>query len=84
MPKISRRLFAPTVALLAGLSAGTAGAAEIKVLCSGAMLAVPQQLAPAFEKSSGDKLVIERWWAVVEGLRAGQGALARDVDHVLD
>jgi hypothetical protein len=36
MPKISRRLFAATVALLAGVSAGTAGAGEIKVLCSGA------------------------------------------------
>ena len=59
MPKISRRLFAATVALLAASSAGAAGAAEIKVLCSGAMRAVLQQLAPAFEKSSSHKLVIE-------------------------
>src|SRR5277367_4202670 len=59
MPKIARRLFAAAVALTVGLSARTAGAAEIKVLCSGAMRAVLQQLAPAFEKSSGDKLVIE-------------------------
>jgi molybdate transport system substrate-binding protein len=59
MPKIARRLFAATVALLVGLSAGAAGAAEIKVLCAGAMRAVLQQLAPAFEKSSGDTLVIE-------------------------
>jgi ABC-type molybdate transport system substrate-binding protein len=49
MPKISRRLFAATVALLAASSAGEAGAAEIKVLCSGAMRAVLQQLAPGFE-----------------------------------
>ena len=59
MPKIARRLFAAAVALTVGLSAGAAGAAEIRVLCAGAMRAVLQQLAPAFEKSSGDKLVIE-------------------------
>jgi hypothetical protein len=33
--------------------------AEIKVLCSGAMRPVLQQLAPAFENASGHKLVIE-------------------------
>ena len=59
MPKIAHRLFAVTIALLVGLSTGAAGAAEIKVLCAGAMRAVLQQLAPAFEKSSGDTLVIE-------------------------
>jgi molybdate transport system substrate-binding protein len=59
MPKISRRLFAATVALLAAFSAGVAGAVEIKVLCSGAMRGVLQKLAPDFEKSSGHKLVIE-------------------------
>ena len=59
MSKIAHRLFAAAAALLVGLSPGTAGAAEIKVLCSGAMRAVLQQLAPAFEKSSGDTLVIE-------------------------
>jgi molybdate transport system substrate-binding protein len=59
MPKISRRLFAAIVALLAASSAGAAGAAELKVLCSGAMRAVLQQLAPVFEKSSSHKLVIE-------------------------
>ena len=59
MPKIARRLFAAAVALLVGLSAGVAGAAELKVLCAGAMRGVLQQLAPAFEKSSGDRLVIE-------------------------
>jgi ABC-type molybdate transport system substrate-binding protein len=47
MPKIARRLSAATVALLVGLCAGAAGAAEIQVLCSGAMRAVLQQLAPA-------------------------------------
>jgi molybdate transport system substrate-binding protein len=59
MPKISRRVLAATVALLAASSAGVAGAAEIKVLCSGAMRAVLEQLAPAFEKSSNHKLMIE-------------------------
>jgi molybdate transport system substrate-binding protein len=59
MPKISRRVFAATVALLAASSAGAASAAEIKVLCSGAMRAVLQQLAPTFQRSSGHKLMIE-------------------------
>jgi len=57
--KIALRLFAVILALLGGLSARAAGAAEITVLCAGAMRAVLQQLAPAFEKSSGDRLVIE-------------------------
>ena len=59
MLKIALRLFAVILALLTGLSARAASAAEIKVVCSGAMRAVLQQLAPDFEKSSGDKLVIE-------------------------
>ena len=59
MPKISRRLFAAAVTLLATFSAVAAGAAEIKVLCSGAIRGALQQLAPDFEKSSGHKLVIE-------------------------
>ena len=59
MPKIAIRLLAVNLALLAGLSAGAAGAAEIKVVSSGAIRAVLQQLTPAFEKSSGHKLVIE-------------------------
>jgi molybdate transport system substrate-binding protein len=53
------RLLAAVLALLAGLSAGASAAAEIKVLCGGGMRAVLQQLARAFEKSSGHKLVIE-------------------------
>ena len=59
MPKIARLLLAATVSLLVGLYAEASGATEIKVLCSGAMRAVLQQLAPAFEKSSGDTVVIE-------------------------
>jgi molybdate transport system substrate-binding protein len=59
MPKLTLRLLAFSLALLAGLSAGVATAAEIKVLSAGAMRAVLQQLAPAFEQSSGHKLVIE-------------------------
>ena len=58
MPKSAIRSFA-CLALLASLATGTADAAELKVLCSGAMRAVLQELAPAFEKSSGNKLVIE-------------------------
>jgi molybdate transport system substrate-binding protein len=56
---IGIRLLAAVLPLLAGLSAGASAAAEIKVLCGGGMRAVLQQLAPAFEKSSGHKLVIE-------------------------
>ena len=59
MPKIAIRLFAAVLALLAGLSIGASGAAEIKVVSAGAMRAVLQELTPAFEKSSGHKLVIE-------------------------
>ncbi|MGH7060923.1 MAG: substrate-binding domain-containing protein [Stellaceae bacterium] len=59
MQKRGFRLFVISLALLAGLSGGAAGAAEIKVLSAGAMRAVLQQLGPAFEKASGDKLAIE-------------------------
>lgn len=59
MPKSALQSFAVSLALLAGLSAGLAEAAEIKVLSAGAMRAVLQQLAPDFEKSSGHKLMIE-------------------------
>jgi molybdate transport system substrate-binding protein len=53
------RLLAGILTLLAGLSAGAAGAAELKVLSAGAMRGALQELAPAFEKSSGHKLAIE-------------------------
>ena len=59
MPKIALRLFAVILALLGGFSAHASGAAAINVLCSGAMRVVLQQLTPAFEESSGDKLVVE-------------------------
>jgi len=59
MPKIAIRLAGAAVMLLAGLSAGAAGAVELKVVCAGAMRTALQELAPAFEKSSGHKLVIE-------------------------
>ena len=74
MPKIARHLFAAALALFIGLSAGASSAAEIKVLCSGAMRAVLQQLAPAFEKSSGDTLVIEYATA---GKSRGEGCRGR-------
>jgi molybdate transport system substrate-binding protein len=53
---IAPQILAALLALIFGLSAE---AAEIKVLCSGAMRAVLQQLAPDFEKTSGNKLIIE-------------------------
>jgi molybdate transport system substrate-binding protein len=59
MPKDVIRLFAAAVMLLAGLAAGAAGAAEVKVVSAGAMRAALQELAPAFEKESGHKLKIE-------------------------
>jgi molybdate transport system substrate-binding protein len=58
MPKIAIR-FLPVLALLVGLFAGAAGAAELKVVSAGAMQAALKELAPAFEKSSGHKLKIE-------------------------
>ena len=59
MPNIVPRLLTAILALLAAVSAEAAAAAEVKVLCSGAMRGVLQQLAPAFEKSAGHHLVIE-------------------------
>ncbi len=58
MPKFAIRLLA-VLALLAGLPAGMAGAVELNVACAGAMASALQELAPAFEKSSGHKLKIE-------------------------
>jgi hypothetical protein len=42
MPNIMPRLLAATLALLAGVSAEAAAAAEVNVLCSGAMRGVLQ------------------------------------------
>src|SRR5215469_852549 len=73
---IAPRLLAAILALISGFSAELAEAAEIKVLCSGAMRGVVQQLAPAFEKSSGNKLIIEYATAgKVEEKVAGDGAI---------
>lgn len=58
MPKNAIQLFAAIVTLLAGLSAGAAGAAELKVLSTEAMRPMLQELAPAFEAASKNKLVI--------------------------
>ena len=58
MSKIAIGLFAVTVAGLAGLYAGTAGAAELKVLSTEALRPMLQELAPAFEAASKHKLVI--------------------------
>ena len=59
MPKNATRLVAAAVMLLAGLTAGAAGAAEVKVVSAWSMRAALEELAPAFEKASGNKLKIE-------------------------
>ena len=58
MPKCAIRLFTVVLALLAGLAAGAAGAAELKVMSTEAMRPMLQELAPAFEAASKNKLVI--------------------------
>ena len=58
MSKSTIQLFAVALALLTGLFAGAVGAAELKVLSTEAMRPVLQELAPAFEAASKNKLVI--------------------------
>jgi molybdate transport system substrate-binding protein len=53
------QLLAGTLALVTGVLAAEVSAAELKVLSAGAMRAVLQELAPAFETASGHKLKIE-------------------------
>src|SRR6202040_3963973 len=53
------RLLAGTLALVTGVLAAEASAAELKVLSAGAMRTVLQELGPAFETASGHKLKIE-------------------------
>lgn len=53
------RLVVVALILLAHPMLGRAGAVELKVLSAGAMRGVLQQLAPAFEKSSGHRLVLD-------------------------
>jgi molybdate transport system substrate-binding protein len=53
------RLLAGSLALVTGVWAAEASAAELKVLSAGAMRAALQELAPAFEAASGNKLKIE-------------------------
>jgi len=59
MLKIAIRGFVAVGAVLAGLSGGVAGAAELKVASATEAQAALQELAPAFEKKSGHKLKIE-------------------------
>jgi len=59
MPANAIRFFAAAVMLLAGLASSAAGAAEIKVVSAAAMRAALQELAPEFEKASGNRLKIE-------------------------
>jgi ABC-type molybdate transport system substrate-binding protein len=58
MSKSAIRLLAIVVAGLAGLYAGAAGAAELKVVSTEAMRPMLQELVPAFEAASKNKLVI--------------------------
>jgi molybdate transport system substrate-binding protein len=58
MPKNRILAVATALTLLAGMCT-EAGAAELKVLCAAALRPALQELAPAFEKSSGHKLSIE-------------------------
>src|SRR5271169_3603399 len=53
------QLLAGALALVTGVLAAEVSAAELKVLSAGAMRAVLQELAPAFETASGHKLKIE-------------------------
>jgi molybdate transport system substrate-binding protein len=53
------RLLVGTLALVTGVLAAEASAAELKVLSAGAMRAVLEELTPAFETASGHKLKIE-------------------------
>ena len=53
------RLLAGGLALVSGIWAVEASSAELKVLSAGAMRATVQELAPAFEAASGNKLKIE-------------------------
>src|SRR5215831_9771371 len=53
------RLLAGGLALVSGIWAVEASSAELKVLSAGAMRAAVQELAPAFEAASGNKLKIE-------------------------
>ena len=50
---------AASLALVAGVCTGTAVAADLKVLCDDTLRPAMQELAPAFEKSSGHKLSIQ-------------------------
>ena len=53
------QLLAAALALVTGVVGAEVSAAELKVLSAGAMRAVLQELAPAFETASGHKLKIE-------------------------
>jgi molybdate transport system substrate-binding protein len=59
MPTNAIRLLAAAVMVLGGLASSTAGAAEVKVVSAAAMRAALQELAPEFEKASGNQLKIE-------------------------
>jgi molybdate transport system substrate-binding protein len=59
VPKIAFSGVVAVATVLAGLSGGGAGAAELKVTAALVMQSALQELAPGFEKASGHKLKIE-------------------------
>ncbi len=59
MPKFAIRGLVAVAAVLTFLSGGVAGAAELKVMSASEMKPALQELAPAFEKKSGNKLKID-------------------------
>ena len=67
------RFLATAFALVASVLADGVSAAELKVLSAGAMRAVLQELAPAFETASGHKLKIEYATAGVVEQKVAEG-----------
>jgi molybdate transport system substrate-binding protein len=75
-PSASLRLFAPGLLCLL-LFALPAGAADIKVMISAGFFSVYKELGPAFEKSTGHKLVTTRGPSVGDSPEAIPARLAR-------
>ena len=69
-----RRLVCVAIAAVTGVAAMTLHAAEIKVLASNGVKAALEELAPAFERASGNKLSIEFGLAAVLKRQIESGA----------
>jgi molybdate transport system substrate-binding protein len=74
MPRSVLRVLA---VLIAGLAASTASAADIKVMISAGFFSVYSELGPAFEKSSGHKLITTRGPSLGDSPEAIPARLAR-------